>query len=108
MSEHLSVTLLRDAEHGGDLDQPQAVADQLAAFFDEARSSIDIAIYDFRLTEPGLAKTLPDALTSAAGRGVAVRIAYDAGKPAAADALTFAALQADPAPIGTGDWLHEH
>src|SRR3954471_15789712 len=108
MTEPLTVTLLRDTHHGGDLGQPQAVADELAAFVDAATTSLDIAIYDFRLSDPGLSKTVADALTSAADRGVAVRIAYDAGKPAAADATTSAALQADPAPVGTGDWLQEH
>jgi hypothetical protein len=37
-----------------------------------------------------------------------VRIAYDAGKPAAATAADFAVLQADPAPAGTAEWIREH
>jgi phosphatidylserine/phosphatidylglycerophosphate/cardiolipin synthase-like enzyme len=108
MTEPISVTFLRDTRHGGHASQAQAVADQLAAFVDAATASVDIAIYDFRLSDPGLAKTVVSALTSAADRGVTVRIAYDAGKPAQADAATFAALEADPAPPGTGDWLQEH
>src|SRR3954447_5945578 len=108
ITETLTAILLRDTHHRGELGQAQEIADELATFVDAASTSLDIAIYDFRLSDPGLSKTVADALTSAADRGVAVRIAYDAGKPAAADATTFAALQADPAPIGTGDWLHEH
>jgi len=48
------------------------------------------------------------ALTAAAARGVVVRIGYDAGKPAAGTAADFAALQADPAPEGTTDWVQQH
>jgi hypothetical protein len=36
-----------------------------------------------------------------------VRIGYDAGKPAQADVATFAALEADPAPAGTAQWVTE-
>jgi hypothetical protein len=37
-----------------------------------------------------------------------VRIAYDAGKPAAGTGADFARLQADPAPPGTAAWVSEH
>ena len=37
-----------------------------------------------------------------------MRIAYDAGKPAAATRATFAALAADPAPPGTAQWVANH
>ena len=67
-----------------------------------------MAIYDFRLTDPALASTVVDALTGTAARGVTVRIGYDAGKPAAATADTFAALQAEPAPPGTAEWVTDH
>jgi phosphatidylserine/phosphatidylglycerophosphate/cardiolipin synthase-like enzyme len=105
MSNPLEVTFLRDTHHGGTSSQPQDVADQLAAFIDAATQSVDIAIYDFRLSDPSLVSTVIGALKQAADRGVTVRIGYDAGKPATATAATFAAIQADPAPPGTGDFL---
>jgi hypothetical protein len=108
MSTPVTVTFLRDGRHGGSPGQLQQVADQLAAFAAAATTSVDMAIYDFRLADPGAVSTVVDALAGAAQRGVAVRIGYDAGKPADGDAATFAALEADPAPPGTGDWLKEH
>ncbi|MDX6230887.1 MAG: hypothetical protein QOI76_4277 [Frankiales bacterium] len=105
MSDPVTVTFLRDRKHGGDASQAKAVADQLAAFVEAATSSVDVAIYDFRLADPGLISTVIGALTAAANRGVTVRIGYDAGKPPVATAQTFAALQADPAPPGTGAFL---
>jgi phosphatidylserine/phosphatidylglycerophosphate/cardiolipin synthase-like enzyme len=42
----------------------------------EARTSLEIAIYDIRLPDP-LAATVRSALTDAAARGVAVRLAYN-------------------------------
>jgi phosphatidylserine/phosphatidylglycerophosphate/cardiolipin synthase-like enzyme len=106
MSNAIEVSFLRDTHHGGPSDQPQRVADQLAAFVDAATQSVDIAIYDFRLSDPSLVSTVIGSLKQAADRGVAVRIGYDAGKPATATARTFAAIQADPAPPGTGDFLN--
>jgi phosphatidylserine/phosphatidylglycerophosphate/cardiolipin synthase-like enzyme len=105
MNDALHVTFLRDRRHGGPAGQAAAVADELAAFVAAATSSVDIAIYDFRLSDPALVATVIGSLTAAADRGVTVRIGYDAGKPAVATARTFAALQADPAPPGTGDFL---
>jgi phosphatidylserine/phosphatidylglycerophosphate/cardiolipin synthase-like enzyme len=102
------VTFLRDTQHGGAADQAGTTAAKLAAFAAAATKSLDIAIYDFRLSDPGLAGTVVDAFTDAAARGVTVRIAYDAGKPDTADAKTFAALQADPAPPGTAEWVTDH
>lgn len=103
----LQTLLLRDVDHGGDEGQPALVAQTLAAFIDAASTSIDIAIYDFRLSDP-LAAPVVTALTGAAARGVTVRIGYDAGKPADATADTWAELEADPAPAGTADWVTEH
>lgn len=108
MADSPTVLLLRDTLHGGDPDQAAMVAHSLAEFAAAATSSLDVAIYDFRLADPGLAATVVDALTSAAARGVAVRIGYDAGKPPTATADTFAALQADPAPPGTAEWVTQH
>ncbi|MGX7681192.1 phospholipase D-like domain-containing protein [Jatrophihabitans sp. DSM 45814] len=99
---------LRDTRHGGASDQATAVADKFASFVEAATSTIDFAIYDFRLSDDALVNTVVSALTEAADRGVAVRIAYDAGKPAAATAETFAKLAADPAPPGTAAWVDQH
>ena len=95
------ITLLRDTTHGGQTGQPSRIAAQLAAFVGAARTSVHIAIYDFRLGD-ALAKPVVTALTEAAANGVDVRIAYDASKPATG----FAALGADPAPPGTAQWLN--
>ncbi|MBB5895401.1 phosphatidylserine/phosphatidylglycerophosphate/cardiolipin synthase family protein [Kutzneria kofuensis] len=97
------ITLLRDTGHGGQAAQPSRIAAQLATFIAGARTSVHIAIYDFRLGD-ALAKPVVSALRDAAAGGVDVRIAYDASKPATG----FAALGADPAPPGTAQWLHSH
>jgi phosphatidylserine/phosphatidylglycerophosphate/cardiolipin synthase-like enzyme len=53
------------------------MATRVAGFLSEARRSLDLALYDVRLPdEPG--DIVADALRAAAGRGVAVRIAYNA------------------------------
>ena len=53
------------------------VAELAVAFLDEARESLDLALYDVRLPgEPG--DLVAGALRAAAARGVAVRIAYNA------------------------------
>jgi phosphatidylserine/phosphatidylglycerophosphate/cardiolipin synthase-like enzyme len=103
----LDVLLLRDIQHGGDQGQADDVAARFAAFIEQAKYSLDLAIYDFRLS-PALAGPVVSALTGAAARGVQVRLAYDAGKPADATQATFAALAADPAPVGTAQWVREH
>jgi phosphatidylserine/phosphatidylglycerophosphate/cardiolipin synthase-like enzyme len=56
--------------------QAAAVANRLAAFIDEAHSTLDLAIYDFRL-EGALAEQLIRALSDRARTGVTIRIAYD-------------------------------
>lgn len=108
MTAPIAVTFLHDTRRGGPPDQPSTVAAELAAFAAAATTSLDVAIYDFRLTDPALATTVVGAFTGAAARRVTVRIAFDAGKPMAGDAAAFAALQADPAPIGTADWVARH
>jgi phosphatidylserine/phosphatidylglycerophosphate/cardiolipin synthase-like enzyme len=53
------------------------MARRVAAFLGEARRSLDLALYDVRLPgEPG--EIVSAALREAAGRGVVVRIAYNA------------------------------
>jgi phosphatidylserine/phosphatidylglycerophosphate/cardiolipin synthase-like enzyme len=100
------ITLLRDTRHGGAADQPQAVAGQLVEFVRAARSSIHVAIYDFRLVD-GLGDELVATLKDLARRGLDVRIAYDHGKPRTPSADPFAAVGGDPAPKGTHEWLAE-
>jgi phosphatidylserine/phosphatidylglycerophosphate/cardiolipin synthase-like enzyme len=107
MSSPIDVFLLRDTQHGGEAGQAAAVAARFAEYVASATHSLDLAIYDFRLSEP-LADIVVGALTDAAGRGVQVRIAYDAGKPTDATQATFATLQADPAPVGTAQWVTYH
>ena len=97
MAAGITLTFLRDTRHGGSAGQPARVASSLASFAAAATRSLDVAIYDFRLGG-NLATTVVGALTGAADRGVAVRIAYDMGKPDDADAQVFARLEADPAP----------
>ena len=74
----------------------QTSADRLAAFIEDAVSTLEVAIYDFRLANTELAATVVGALTGAARRGVTVRLAYDAGKPTMGTAVMFARLAVDP------------
>jgi phosphatidylserine/phosphatidylglycerophosphate/cardiolipin synthase-like enzyme len=104
----ISTTFLRDTQHGGGAGQLAEIAADLAAFILAARSSVDVAIYDLRLSDPVAANLIVAALANASDRGVTVRIAYDAGKPAAGSAADFAVLQADPAPAGTAEWVGDH
>ena len=104
----ISTVFLHDTQHDGNHEQLTAIAADMAAFIVAARTSVDVAIYDFRLSDPEAASLVVSALTNASDRGVTVRIAYDAGKPAAATAADFAVLQADPAPAGTAEWISEH
>jgi phosphatidylserine/phosphatidylglycerophosphate/cardiolipin synthase-like enzyme len=101
----IEITLLRDTENGGIAAQPQEIATLLADFVAAATTSLDVAIYDFRLEDAALVQPVVEAFKQAAAKGVAVRIAYDAGKPAAQTTAAFAAFGADPAPVGTQDWL---
>ncbi len=68
----IAVTTLTD---GGQ--RPVEVARQLAAFLGEARSSLDVAIYDLNLGPETEALVIGE-IEGAARRGVAVRVAYNA------------------------------
>jgi phosphatidylserine/phosphatidylglycerophosphate/cardiolipin synthase-like enzyme len=107
MSSPIDVLLLRDITHGGDQGQANAVAARFADFVEQSKYSLDLAIYDFRLS-PALAGPVVEKLTAAATRGVRVRLAYDAGKPPEANQAAFTALGADPAPVGTAQWVKDH
>ncbi|HUA73693.1 MAG TPA: phospholipase D-like domain-containing protein [Solirubrobacteraceae bacterium] len=105
MASGIDVTFLRDTAHfAEDKDQPEHTAAMLAEFIGGAKQTLDVAIYDLKLTEDRSAKVV-DAFKQAAGRGVTIRIGYDADKPAEQTTAAFAALGADPAPPGTEVWL---
>jgi phosphatidylserine/phosphatidylglycerophosphate/cardiolipin synthase-like enzyme len=76
------------------------VAGWLADFIRGAQQSLDIAIYDFRLSDP-LKTVVAGALHERAAAGVRIRIAYDADKPPQPDPLSGI----DPAPAGTGAFV---
>jgi phosphatidylserine/phosphatidylglycerophosphate/cardiolipin synthase-like enzyme len=104
----ISTLFLRDIHHGGASGQLTEVAGALVEFIAAASSSVDVAIYDFRLSDVQAASIVVDHLVQAAQRGVTVRVAYDAGKPPAQTTMAFAAFGGDPAPVGTHDWVTQH
>ena len=75
------------------------VAARLADFIHAAQHTLDIAIYDFRLSDPQR-DIITKALAERAAEGVQIRIAYDADKPAEPHAMGV-----DPAPSGTGSFV---
>ncbi len=93
--DDLEVTLLAQGEQTGD-----QIAAQLAAFIRGARRSLDMALYDFRLSDP-LKRVVAGAMHERAAAGVAIRIAYDADKPEPPQV----AQGMDPAPSGTGSFV---
>jgi phosphatidylserine/phosphatidylglycerophosphate/cardiolipin synthase-like enzyme len=88
-------------EQGGQ--RPEAIAGLLANFLAAARTSLHVAIYDCRLSDP-VAEPVVRALRERAAAGIAIQIAYDAGKPAAHPSPT----RGDPAPPGTETFLRHH
>ena len=90
--DNLDVTLLAQGEQTG-----AQIAAQLAAFIKDAQRSLDMALYDFRLSDT-LKAVVADALHERAAAGIAIRIAYDADKPEPPQV----AQGMDPAPAGTG------
>ncbi|HTP24207.1 MAG TPA: hypothetical protein VMK12_00925, partial [Anaeromyxobacteraceae bacterium] len=54
-----------------------AMADKLTDFISAAKTSLHIAIYDFRLRDANVAKQVVGALKDQAKAGVEVQIAYD-------------------------------
>jgi phosphatidylserine/phosphatidylglycerophosphate/cardiolipin synthase-like enzyme len=101
----INVTFLRDLDNGGSAAQPAQVATQLAEFISAAKSSLHIAIYDFRLKQPQLADPVINALNDRAEVGVEVQISFDHGKPDAKTIDPFITDGADPAPKGTKTFL---
>jgi len=68
----MMVTTLTD---GGQ--QPVEIARALHDFLADAHTSLDLALYDFKL-QPGTEELVVDTIEEVARRGVAVRIAYNA------------------------------
>ena len=68
----MTVTTLTD---GGQ--QPVTVAQALHDFLAASKTSLDLALYDFKLG-PGLEELVVDAIDEAGKRGVAVRLMYNA------------------------------
>ncbi|MEA2526819.1 MAG: hypothetical protein QOF73_4046 [Thermomicrobiales bacterium] len=94
---------VRFLEEGGQ-DELQ-VAGWLAEFIDGARQSLDLAIYDCRLSSRSAA-LVRDALRDRIAAGVRVRLVYDAGgKPQSPGGLD--ASGADYAPLDTDDRVRE-
>lgn len=79
---------------------PDAVMARLTDFLGAAKTSLDLAFYDMRLSD-GLKARLLATLRERANAGVQVRICYDGDKPLNPN---LAAGQ-DPAPPGTGAFV---
>jgi phosphatidylserine/phosphatidylglycerophosphate/cardiolipin synthase-like enzyme len=94
-SDDLTVHFLAQGEQTG-----AQVAAWLTDFIGGAARSLDFAVYDFRLS-PTLAAVVGGALRERANAGVAIRIAYDAGKEQRPGLL----VGMDPAPTGTGAFV---
>src|ERR1700674_5513523 len=87
--------------------QINEVASRIAGFIDEARATIDIAIYDFRLHDEA-ARIVANALRSQARTGVIIRIAYDHTTDPGGDAIPTASpphLEADKKAPGTDSFV---
>src|SRR5262245_13059297 len=94
---------IRFLEEGGQ--EPMQVAGWLVEFIDAARSSLDLAFYDCRLSEQPAA-LLRNALHDRVAAGVRVRLVYDAGgKPQTPSGLD--SVGADYAPMDTNDRVRE-
>ena len=103
---------LRTLTDGGQT--PESVATELASFLDEAKRSLDIAIYDVKLDGPS-EQTVLGALVAARERGVTVRLAFNLDHPGwmqgppppATDPELLAALPVETRPIpGIPDLMH--
>src|ERR1700730_15018163 len=87
--------------------QVTEVAGRIARFIGEARATLDIAIYDFRLRDDA-ASLVAEALRSQARKGVVIRIAYDHAPDPGGDGIPAASpghLDADKKPPGTDSFV---
>jgi phosphatidylserine/phosphatidylglycerophosphate/cardiolipin synthase-like enzyme len=86
--------------------QANQVADVFAGFVASATETLDICIYDFRLALADVSDKIVSAINAAAGRGVAVRVAYDANEKSDTEIIKqFRGAGGDPAPTGTQAFL---
>jgi len=76
------------------------VANQVADFIGAANHTLELALYDCRLSEP-LKAIVTAALRERSAAGVGIRIAYDADKPE----VPAVDRGADPAESGTGVYI---
>jgi phosphatidylserine/phosphatidylglycerophosphate/cardiolipin synthase-like enzyme len=79
---------------------PESIAALLVDFLASARTSLHLAIYDFRFSD-GLALPIIQALRDRAAAGVEIRLVYDSGKPSS----PVIRNGADPAPPGTAAFV---
>src|SRR5581483_9880881 len=109
MNERIEITTLTD---GGQ--QPADVAHAVAAFLDDAVSTLDLAQYDFNLGED-TKPIVADAIRRAAARGVRIRFAYNVDHanpipvppPPEPDVTLIASLPVQAVPIaGIPDLMH--
>jgi phosphatidylserine/phosphatidylglycerophosphate/cardiolipin synthase-like enzyme len=87
--------------------QIRDVANRFAQFISEAKSTIDIAIYDCRLHDEA-ATIIAGGLRSQARNGVRIRIAYDNATSPGANVMPTAApsqLESDQRPIGADGFV---
>jgi phosphatidylserine/phosphatidylglycerophosphate/cardiolipin synthase-like enzyme len=93
--DNLFVFFLAQSEQSAD-----AVMARLTAFLRAARQSLDLALYDMRLSD-SLRAQLVAALRERAAAGVQIRFCYDGDKPPQPNV----AAGQDPAPAGTGAFV---
>jgi phosphatidylserine/phosphatidylglycerophosphate/cardiolipin synthase-like enzyme len=87
--------------------QMRDVASRIATFIGEAKSTIDLAIYDFRLRDEA-ATIVADGLRSQARKGVQIRIAYDHATDPGTDVMPTVApshLESDQKLVGTDSFV---
>jgi phosphatidylserine/phosphatidylglycerophosphate/cardiolipin synthase-like enzyme len=87
--------------------QIRDVANRIADFIGEAKSTIDLAIYDFRLHDEAAA-IVAAAIRSQARKGVHIRIAYDSATNRDTDATPIVApahVESDQKPSGTESFV---
>lgn len=101
MTDKIQLTLLTayNATDSADLKKAQAkkIAQLFSDFVGQARQSIHIAIYDFRLDEPE-AQIVIDALNKASESGIDVRVAYFQPSKKHVSTSEFLLHGGDPAP----------
>src|SRR6202158_6070169 len=93
--DNLSAFFLAQGEQSAD-----AVMARLATFIRAAKETLDLAVYDMRLSDP-LRAQLVAALRERAEAGVQIRFCYDGDKPTQPNV----AAGQDPAPAGTGAFV---